>query len=311
MEGLHWIIIFIVALYVLIKSSDYFTDISEKIGLLFGIPQFIVGVTIVSVGTSLPELASSLFAMFKGNTEIITGNVIGSNIANILLVLGVAAIISRRLKISWELMHVDSPLLVISALLIGLMLWDGSFTFVEGILCILAYIVYVHYTIKSQQKHKAETKVKKQKLLAKDIGILIISAVAIYFSARYVVDAVVNLSHIFNIGTEVIAITAVSIGTSLPELMVSIVAARKGKAELAVGNVLGSNIFNSFMVLGIPSLFGTIMVSSDMRLFAIPVMIGATLFYVFSTQIKEVTRWEGWMFLIFYVFFIGKLFGLI
>ena len=310
MEALTWIGIFLISLFVLIKSSDYFTDIAEKIGLYFGIPQFIVGVTIVSIGTSLPELASSLFAQAAGNSEIIAGNVVGSNIANILLVLGVAAIIGRRMKISWELMHVDSPLLIISAFLIWFMLRDGLFTLPEGVICILGYIIYVHYTLTSQKTHKSETKVKKPKLQQMDFIILALSVVGIYYGAKYTIDAVVSIATLYNIGADIVAISAVSIGTSLPELMVSVVAARKGKAELAVGNVLGSNIFNSFMVLGIPSLFGSIVVGEQLITFALPVMLAATFMYLFSTQIKEVTRWEGWMFLLFYVFFIARLFGL-
>ncbi|GAH33655.1 unnamed protein product, partial [marine sediment metagenome] len=125
---LIWIIVFVVSLFVLIKASDYFTHSAEKIGLFFGIPLFIVGATIVAVGTSLPELISSIFAVLRNSSEIVVGNVVGSNVANIFLVLGIAAIVGRRMKLTYELIHVDLPLLIGSAFLLAVTIWDGIFS---------------------------------------------------------------------------------------------------------------------------------------------------------------------------------------
>lgn len=126
-DVLLWSIIFIISLAVLIKSSDYFTHAAEKIGLYFGMPAFVVGVTIVAVGTSFPELISSIYAVLTNNSEIVIGNVVGSNITNILLVLGLAAIIGGKLNTRYEVLHVDLPIVVGSAFLLGLMIWDGNF----------------------------------------------------------------------------------------------------------------------------------------------------------------------------------------
>ena len=314
---LLWIGLFIVSLVVLIKASGYFTDSAEKIGIFFGIPAFIVGVTIVSIGTSLPELVSSIFAVLRNSPEIVAGNVVGSNIANILLVLGIAAIVGKKLKITYELRHVDMPFLVGSAFLLMVTIWDGLFTLPEALLCIATLIVYLLYTINTEKKHKdveikkeMKGELKKKKLEWKIYIILLLSGFFIYIGAKYTVESVIKLSGMLNIGTEIIAVSAVALGTSLPELMVTIVAARKGKPEIAVGNILGSNIFNTFAVMGIPALIGTLVIPSTILTFGLPIMLIATLLFFFVTLEKEITNWEGWMLLIFYVFFIGKLFNL-
>ncbi|HIH69683.1 calcium/sodium antiporter [Methermicoccus shengliensis] len=314
-----WLIIFIVSLIVLIKASDYFTDSAEKIGLYFGLPAFIVGVTIVAIGTSLPELVSSIFAVLKGSSEIVVGNVVGSNITNIFLILGIAAIIGKKIKVTYELVHVDLPLLIGSAFLLAVTIWDGIFTLPEALLCIGGIILYLLYTIHTQKEYedveikkemKEELK-KRRKLDWKTLTILIVSAFFIYLGAEYTIESVIKLSKILNIGKEIIAISAVALGTSLPELMVTVSAARKGKPEIAVGNVLGSNIFNALAVMGMPAFFGTLIIPHSILTFGLPMMLVATLLYFFMTQDKEITKWEGWMLIIFYVFFIGKVFNLL
>jgi cation:H+ antiporter len=125
------------------------------------------------------------------------------------------------------------------------------------------------------------------------------------------VESVINLSEILNLGKEIIAVSAVAFGTSVPELAVSLTALRKGKPEIAVGNVLGSNIFNTFVVMGVPAFFGALIIPSSILTFGLPIMLMATLLFFFITQAKVITKWEGYMLLLFYVFFIGKLFGLI
>jgi len=314
---LLWLGIFLISMAVLVKAADYFTEAAEKIGLYFGLPAFIVGVTIVAVGTSLPELITSIIAATGGNSEIVAGNVIGSNIANIFLVLGIAAIIARKMQIEYELSQVDLPLLVGSAFLMAITIWDGIFTWKEGILCLLLLAVYLLYTIQTGEKHPQKIKkemkgvlVKKEKIKASTWITLAASAVFLYLGAKYTVDSLVQISDILNIGKDIIAASAVALGTSLPELTVTINSARKGKGEIAIGNVLGSNIFNSLAVMGIPAFFGVLVVPAGMITFALPMMIIATLLYFFITQVKHVTRWEGWMLVIFYVLFIGKLFGL-
>jgi cation:H+ antiporter len=312
-----WMAIFAVSLFVLIKASGCFTASAEKIGLLFGFPPFIVGVTIVAFGTSLPEIVSSIIAVSKDSSEIVIGNVVGSNIANIFFVFGIAAIVGKKMRITYELIRVDLPFLVGSAFLLTAASWDGSFTWPEGLLCITGVIIYLLYTINTKEKHmhaeirkEMKDRVKERNLARKTWVTLFVGAFLIYLSANYVIEAIIRLSNILNLGKEIIAVSAVALGTSLPELTVSVAAVRKNKPEIAVGNILGSNIFNSLAVMGIPSLIGKLTIPDSMMSFGLPVMLMATLLYVFITQDKEISRWEGWLLLIFYLFFIGKLFNL-
>ena len=318
LEILIWIAVFVASLFVLIKASGYFTHSAEKIGLFFGLPVFIVGVTIVAIGTSLPELISSIFAVLRNSSEIVVGNVVGSNITNIFLILGIAAIVGKKLKITYELIHVDLPILVGSAFLFAAMIWDGVFTLPEALLSIVGIIIYFLYTINSEKRHedveiKKEMKEelrKKKKLDTKTIAILVVSAVFIFIGAKYTIESVIKLSEIFNLGKEIIAVSAVALGTSLPELAVSITAVRQGKPEIAVGNILGSNIFNTFVVMGVPAFFGALIIPQSILTFGLPMMLIATLLFFIITQEKEVTKWEGYLLLLFYVFFIGKIFNL-
>lgn len=317
-ETLFWIVIFVVSLFVLIKASGYFTDSAEKIGLFFGLPAFIVGVTIVAIGTSLPELISSIIAVSRNSSEIVVGNVIGSNIANIFLVLGLVAIMSKKMKITYELINVDLPILIGSAFLFAIMIWDGVLSLPEAFLLIAGIVIYFFYAISSEKKHGGvyvKTEIKDElksgkKLGAKTIIVLGVSALFIYIGARYTIESIIKLSEMLNIGKELIAVSAVALGTSLPELAVSITAVKKGKPELAVGNILGSNIFNTFVVMGVPGLFGVLIIPKSILHFSLPMMLIATVLFFLITLDKEITKWEGYLLLLFYVFFIGKLFGL-
>ena len=312
MALIFWIGAFLISLAVLIKAADIFTDSASKLGGILGLSQFVIGVTIVSIGTSLPELASSISAVFKGVTDMVAGNVIGSNIANILLVVGLATIFSRkgRLEVTRNLINLDLPLLAGAGIILMLMfLWDGQVTFGEGIIALLGYAVYLHYTLKHKEKRTKEKRTK-EKLDLKIILGLVLGAIFIYFGANYAIESVIKISEILNIGTAVIALSAVAIGTSLPEIFVSVTAARKGKDEIALGNIFGSNIFNGFVVLGLPALFKTLDVTSAVLSIAIPFFIAATLLYVISGITRKIYKWEGAMYLLIYVLFIAKLFNL-
>lgn len=311
-----WSVIFVAALAVLIKAADYFTESAEKIGIHLGMSPFIVGVTIVAFGTSLPELVSSVISVLSGSSEIVIGNVVGSNIANVFLVLGVAAILGRKIQVAHELIQVDLPLFIGAALYLGLSIWDGVFSLGEGVLGLILLIVYIAYTVDAGKKDKEikkemKSEFKHKKLHMKTVGILIVSAFFIYLGGKYTVDAVINLAEIFTVGKEIIALTAVALGTSLPELVVTIKAVKMKKAEIAIGNVLGSNIFNTFAVMGIPSLIGSLVIPASVLTFSLPLMLIASFLYLFMTQDKIITRWEGWLLVIFYAFFLGKTFGIV
>jgi cation:H+ antiporter len=285
-----WIAIFIFSLIILIRASGFFTESAEK----------------------LPELVSSVFSVQQGASEIVIGNVLGSNITNIFLVLGVVAILGERMKITYELIHVDLPLLVGSAFLLAMTVWDRVFSLPEAFLCLAGYSLYALYTVHLEREHEhpaLKKEQEKKRLDRKTLFVLFVSAFFIYLGAKYTVESIIKLSEFLSIGKEVIAASAVALGTSLPELMVSATAAKQGKPELAIGNVLGSNIFNAFAVMGVSAMFGPLVIPASITGFTLPLMLGATLLYVFITQDRQITKWEGGLLVIFYVFYIGKLFN--
>jgi cation:H+ antiporter len=327
-----WIFIFIISLAVLVKSADWFVESSEKIGLALKISPFIVGVTIVALGTSFPELASSIIAVLKGATEIVVANALGSNIANILLIVGISAVAARRLIVKRSLIDLDAPLLAASTVLFVFIMWDRVIVFGEGILLIVAFLVYFLYTIfqkkgeeetpeiaevvpsRVERREKAIIKQEKtktpQKLTPRIFVFLIIGIIGLALGANYTIESVIKLSKLFNISTSLIAITAVAIGTSLPELVVSVRAALQKKYEIALGNVFGSNVFNALIVIGIPALIRSLKVDNLTFTVGLPFLVVATLLFVISGISRRIHVWEGAMYLLIYVLFIIKLINL-
>ena len=320
LEIFFWGIVFVISLYVLIKASDYFTDSAIRVGLVSGIPSFIIGVTIVSVGTSLPELASSIVAVLRNSSEIVVGNVVGSNIANIFVVAGVPAIFWKRLLVSREYIKLDLLLLFGSALILTAMIWDGVFTLPEAILCVAGIVIYMTYIVRAEKARRKlnekaikdertrEEKKQTKWIIFKALIILVMCSLVIYLSAKYIVESVIKLSEILSIGQEIIAASAVALGTSLPELAVSLSAAKKGEADIVAGNIIGSNIFNTLAVMGISALFGTLVIPASILRFGLPIMLVATLLFILTLYDKKITRLEGWIALSFYILFIISMF---
>jgi len=334
MDIVIWVTIFIAALVVLVKGADWLLDGAEKIGVAVGFSPFIVGVLLVGVGTSFPELISSIAAVMRGAPEIVVANAVGSNIANIFLVIGFAAVVARQLVVTKSLIDLDLPLIALStALLIGI-IFDGSVSFYESVLLVLGYLVYFLYTVQEREtketaseenvvdvippprhgyiKPKSETlkKLRAPEALLKNVGLLLVGIVALVAGAKYLIDAVLMLSKLLDIGTSTIALLAVAFGTSLPEVAVSFKAAKQKNSEVVLGNILGSNVFNALAVVGIPGLFARLPVGESVLLLGLPTMIIATLLFVISGISRRIHKWEGLMYLILYVLFVAKLFGL-
>ncbi|MCK5084511.1 MAG: calcium/sodium antiporter [Candidatus Pacebacteria bacterium] len=341
---LFWIVIFIVSLIILIKSADFFTESSEKIGLSMKISPFIVGVAIVSIGTSLPELATSVIAVFEGQTEIVTANAVGSNIANILLVIGIASIVARKMSIKRSLINLDLPLLATATTILFFVLMDKKVSSIEGSVLLSTYLIYFFYIVSSSKErsilnHKDHelrkdkrknkevftfppTKASRNRFLKKlwtykprvELGVfvtLIGSAFFIYIGARYTVESIINIADNLGIETAVIAMSAVAIGTSLPELVVSVRAAMKKKYEIALGNVFGSNIFNALMVVGVPAIITDLDIDDTTFYIGMPFLIAATILYIFSGISRKIYNWEGLMYLVLYFLFLIKIFGIV
>ncbi len=310
MDGLLLnIIIAIVGLAVLIKGSDVFVDAAEKIGLALGLSPFIVGVLILGFGTSLPELAASIAAVLNGDTGIVAGNAIGSNIANIALIIGLTAIIANKINLKDDISSLDISLLLGSAFLTWFVFLDGILSRFEGIMFILALgVVVAHSATVGHLPVDNELAIERTKVRFKEILILLLGIVMVMAGANFAVEAIIEISENAGVSTEIISLGLVALGTSLPELAVSIAAARKGKPEIAVGNIVGSNLFNTFAVLGIPALFMNLSISEEMNDIHIPLMIVLTVLFSFMCFAKKISRWEGAILLIFYIIFMAKLF---
>lgn len=302
MEILINVVIFVVSLSALLKGADFFVESAEKIGLSFGISPFVIGATIVGFGTSLPELASSIAAVYAGASEMIVGNVIGSNVFNIAAALALVAIISGNVKLEKDIMTNDIPMLVFSAMLMYFVLADFWISIFEAMILIAGVAIFLLYTLKDDEDKIAKD--KRPKAIGKDYLLLLLGVVMVYFGAIYTIDAVVFSAEKLNVSTHLIGLTVVAFGTSLPEIVVSLAAARQGNASMAVGNVLGSNIFNTFAVLGIPRLFGPIKINHEIMVFSLPFMVALTVLLGIISISKRITRWEGLLLLLAFAFYV-------
>lgn len=307
---LFWIIVFIVSLTLLVKSADWLLVSSEKIGLKIGLSPFIVGVIIVGVGTSSPELISSMFAVFEGVSEVVVANAVGSNTANILLIIGITAIIARKITVTKDLINLDLPLVLLSTFLFLLTAFDGKITLIESIILTIGVIGYVWTSLVFKEEGDDLPAMESKKDASPmDFLILFVGVIGLAVGANYLIDSVVNLSSILNIAPGVISVTAIAFGTSLPELLVSIKAAFKGKSEVAVGNIIGSNVFNVLGVVGIPGLFGTLYIDNPTYSIGLPVLFVTTVVFVFSGISRRIHLQEGIFFVLIYILIMAKMLG--
>lgn len=307
MEIVLQVVLLVVGFVLLIKGADWFVDGASSTASNFKVPKGLIGLTIVAFGTSAPELAISLKALSLGQTDMVLGNVIGSNILNILLILGIAAII-HPLMIRKETIRKEIPIcILISSLLVVLFLdsqlnsaANNEITRSDGIAILLFFAVFLYYLI-SLAIHSRDKKKKDEKprwKLGKSLLFTVVGLGGIVLGSNMVVDSATVLAGAIGITERVIALTVIAFGTSLPELVTTIVAARKGETELVLGNILGSNIFNICVVLGIPvAIFGTVAPTSFAVYDLVALVVSAALLFIFSASNHKIKRWEGVMML--------------
>ena len=242
----------IVGFILLIKGADFFVDGASSVAGKMGIPQIVIGLTIVAFGTSAPEAAISISSAVKGNNGISIGNVVGSNIMNVLLILGLTAVI-RQLNIKKSTALIDMPFMIVVTVL--LLVWGlivGKLNFPAGVIFWVLLIAFIVYLIIYSKKQGSDEEVQIKDLKAWQIILYIVGGIAaIIFGSNLTVDGASYVAaNVFHVSDRIIGLTVVAFGTSLPELMTSVTAARKGNADIAVGNIVGSNIFNILFVLG-------------------------------------------------------------
>lgn len=302
------IAIFAGALTALIIAARFFTNAAEELGKWLSLPSFVIGIFIVGIGTSLPELISGILSVQQGVSEIVPGNIIGANVSNLLLVTGLAVAFSgRSINLGSTYIYIDLHFLLGSFFIFYLISYDGIITFGEAAISILVFIVYSVYLIKSGTIKEEGAITVKKPLPAKAILLLIVSSVGIYFGADYTVQSIQGIARGFSVPESIIALTVLSVGTTLPELAVNITAVRKGKAEMAVGNVLGSCVFNTLIIPAVTSMIGPVSVPAVLIGFSLPVMAGTGILFYLLAQDKKISVWEGLLFVLIYLLFIMKI----
>lgn len=312
-------IIFGASLAALVKASDIFIDIAEKIGKRLGMPHFIVGIVVIGLGTSLPELASSLTAIAQSTPEntyttIVTANVIGSNIANILLGVGIASLF-RVVKVSRELIDTDLPFLFASTAIGILFLMDGVLSRGEGIMLLAMFILFIAFSLFDEnledeiEEEEKAVKVKRKESLVKLFSFLALACGAIIISSDFTIKGLIGIVDVTGIGKDIASMVLLALGTSFPEIFVSVMAVRKKKFAMALGNIFGSNIGNMLGILGISAVITPLAVSEKSILIGLPFIGVATLFFIFTTMDNRVRKWEGFMAIGIFLAFFGKLFG--
>lgn len=303
------IFILIVGFVILIKGADYFVDGASGIAGNFKVSKMLIGLTIVAFGTSAPEFAVSVKSLLAGNADIVLGNVIGSNILNILLILGVCALF-HPLKVKDDTVKKELPITLMITLAFAVLMIDSifdksitnSFPRGDGLILILFFSVFMYYVI-GMAKHKIdEDSEEKYPSMKKSILLTALGLFGIIIGSNFVVDGASALAKMFGVSERMISLTIVALGTSLPELVTSISATRKGQYDIAIGNVVGSNIFNIGIVIGLPILLlGGINSINFNYIDIIMMIVSALLLFIFSFNDKSISKKEGIIFLILFV----------
>lgn len=257
------IALLIVGFVMLTKGADWFVDGSSALAFRLGIPQLVIGLTIVAMGTSAPEAAVSITSALKGNEGITVGNVVGSNIMNILLILGIASVIVP-LAVQKSTRMIEIPYMIAITVLFGVLGYTGEMvTRVEGGILWIAFLIYLGYLLWMAKKGKEENEPdEKQKSLPVQLLMILAGLICIVLGSDFVVDGATEIAKVIGISERIIGLTIVAFGTSLPELVTSIAAARRGNADIAIGNIVGSNVFNILFVAGTSALISPIVFES-------------------------------------------------
>lgn len=296
-------ILLILGFILLIKGADFFVEGASSVAKLLKIPSIIIGLTIVAFGTSAPELAVSVNAAIKGSNGIALGNVVGSNIFNLLVVLGICSSI-HIVNVDKKILDRDHIFNVILTVVLGILLVNGSdISRRDGIVLLIFFVIFLYYTIRLALSDRQETK-EEEKILSPVLsGIYIIGGLlAIVYGGDFVVDSASAIALQFGMSESLIGLTIVAVGTSLPELVTSIVAARKGEADIALGNVIGSNIFNIAFILGVSATIHPFAVQMSSLYDILYLIVVSVLFYAFAYR-GSIGRIKGVILTVLYILY--------
>jgi len=309
--------LFVIGIFLLIKGADYLVDGSCSLAKKLNVPTLVIGLTIVAFGTSMPELVVNIISAIKGSGEIAFGNIIGSNIANILLILGITGVI-KNLKVQHSTTWKEIPFSLLASIVllvfVNIFILDkiqiNSLLRFEGIILLLFFLIFLYYVFilaKRNNGQMDDDKLEIKHLSSTKITLFILGGlVALYFGGKWTVEGAISIAKLFGLSEYLIGLTVVAVGTSLPELFTSIIAVKKGDVDLAVGNVIGSNIFNIFWILGVTS----IILPISLPLFAnidLIILLGVTILlfsFMFIGKKHELERWQGALFVLLYITYI-------
>ncbi len=309
MEVLLQMGLLVLGFVMLIKGADWFVDGVSGIAEKFGIPQLVIGLTIVAMGTSAPEAAVSITAAMKGNAGITIGNVVGSNIMNVLVILGITSVITA-IAVQKSTIRIELPFMIgVSAVLLVCGMSGGMITRVEGVLLWGFFLVYLGYLFQAAKQGMAEqeSEEEKQERMGKLLLTGLIGMVLIIVGSDVTVDAANRLAAIFGMSERLIGLTIVAFGTSLPELVTSVIAARKGKADIAVGNIVGSNIFNILFVVGTTALIVPVPFALEFLVDGVVAILAGILLWVCVFRKMRLERFGGVVMLVGYLVYFGYL----
>ena len=273
-------ILLLIGLTILYFGAEWLVTAASKLAFNLGISPLIIGLTVVAFGTSAPELVVTATASWQNASELSLGNVVGSNVCNIALILGIAALL-KPLHVDPASLRRDYPIMLLSSIALYIMAWtDGKISRLEGALLFIALLAYTFRMIYSVRKSRAQQRKDsddKPKKHLHDIGMLVVGFAGLIFGAQLMVDSAISIARSFGISEFVIAVSVVAFGTSVPELATSAVAAIKDESDIGVGNVIGSNIFNVLMVIGLVALVFELPVESRSLSFDFPIMLGISI----------------------------------
>lgn len=305
------VLLLIIGFVVLIKGADVFVDGASSIALNCKLSKMLIGLTIVAFGTSAPEFAVSVKSIISNNSDMVLGNVIGSNILNILLIIGLCSII-KPIKVKSNTVRKELPIVMLFSTLLFFLIKDDLFISSvntinrnDGFVIVLFFMIFVYYLISIMRNKKDNDADELAKYgIGKSIIFTILGIVCIVMGSNVVVDSASKIAGMMGVSQKMIALTVVAFGTSLPELVTSIVSTRKGEHEILVGNIVGSNIFNIGIVLGIPvALFGGIQAVGFNVIDLIAMIASAILLFVFAYKDHEIHRHEGIIMLVLFVIY--------
>lgn len=288
------VLLLIFGIVVVLKSADWLTNGAVGLATKLGISQIVIGLTIVAIGTSMPEFFVSIVSAIKGTPDLAVGNIVGSNIFNVLLIVGVAATVAP-IAIQRATVRRDIPIAIVASIMLTFMMFDDNISRIDALILFAAFIAFIWITLRNSKNDANEKDASTENVIPtwKSVLFIIFGLVGLVLGSNIFVDNASSLAHGWGISDAVIGLTIVAGGTSLPELATSAVAARKGDSGIAIGNVLGSNVFNILMILGLTGIISPMHIQNITYIDMAVMVISMALFWLFSFTKLRVERWEG------------------